>query len=238
VPAEVQGLALLRHRPRLIGDQRGQQGLEQPRPLVNAAADQGDDALPAPDREMGLREDRAGVEAALDHVPGDPVRLLAPEDRPGAGMDAAIAGQRAVVEIDRAALRYRQAILAEDAEIVDADDIGRPCGPHGGEDRRIIEVRGIQIRNAGRTGGLLQPRLGNLPARVTHAQNRLGSRLARDQPKDVGGHLSAADENKPHPHHSPDPSPYRPRTGLSLPNDLTALLVQAGETDSETSREG
>ncbi|MNP55109.1 hypothetical protein D3C76_1497240 [compost metagenome] len=83
-----------------------------------------------------MGEDVALVHAALDHVPGDAVLRLLPDDRPDRGIQPGQLRQRAVMEIDRAALAPRQHCRAEDREVRNAE---KPVGIGGiGRERRVL----------------------------------------------------------------------------------------------------
>ncbi len=71
--------------------------------------------------EQALLHDVAFVNAAFDHVPGDAVLLLLLQDGPHRCVQAGMARQRTVVEVDGAALGLVQHRLRNDRQVGDAE---------------------------------------------------------------------------------------------------------------------
>ena len=98
-------------------------------PGLEALGVEGERGLIGIDGEAFLFEDVAGVDLRHGHVPGDAVLGLLVHQRPGGGVQASIRRQQRVVEVDRHPPGQRQPVVAEHAQVADAEQVVGGAGP-------------------------------------------------------------------------------------------------------------
>ena len=91
---------------------------------------------------MLLRQDGAGIDGLVDLMPGDAMRGLPGEDRPGRGMEAGMSRQGAIVKVDRPAPDPGEHGRWDHVEIADAEqEIHRRIAMAGGQERILVDDR-------------------------------------------------------------------------------------------------